>query len=150
MERRGVGPIRCRGDGTRGSRGIPGKRLQRFRDEEALQRSSLLALLPIPIPSPAAVALPRAELRVRLFVLLSIAAEHGRHIRRAGVSEYWAAIVREDTLSLGAPGGDGSFGFGGFTEDEAEDDVETAEGEEEEGGYEREVVNMVRKDAGGN
>lgn len=40
--------------------------------------------------------------------------------------------------------------LGGFAEDETEEDVETAEGKKEEGGYEREVVNVMRKDASRN
>lgn len=45
---------------------------------------------------------------------------------------------------------DGPFGFGVLAEDEAEEDVETAEGEEEEGGDEGKVIDVVRKDRGTN
>lgn len=57
--------------------------------------------------------------------------------------------MREESLRLGAPGGQGALGLGGFAEDEAENHVEAAEGEEKEGGHEREVVDVVREHARG-
>lgn len=56
----------------------------------------------------------------------------------------------QDGFRVVAPVEDGAFGLGVLAEDEAEEDVETAEGEEEEGGDEGEVVDVVRKDRSAN
>jgi len=43
-----------------------------------------------------------------------------------------------------APRGDGTLGLGGFTEEETEEHVETAESEKEKGGNKGKVVYVVR------
>lgn len=57
-------------------------------------------------------------------------------------------IGGKDGFGVVAPVEDGALGFGVLAEDEAEEDVETAEGEEEEGGDEGEVIDEMRKDRG--
>lgn len=57
-------------------------------------------------------------------------------------------IGGKDGFGVVAPVEDGALGFGVLAEDEAEEDVKTAEGEEEEGRDEGEVIDEVRKDRG--
>lgn len=57
---------------------------------------------------------------------------------------------REDVLCTLLPGSDGTTRLGLLTEDQPNEDVDTAEGEEEEGGDEGEAVNMMGEDCGSN
>ena len=65
----------------------------------------------------------------------------GRGLKRRG-----QPARGEDVLRAFVPREDGAALFGAFAEDEAKEHVEAAEGEEEEGSDEREVVDVVRED----
>lgn len=74
--------------------------------------------------------------------------EHTVHERcgcRARERRAHVAVAREHALRLRAPGHDRALLLGLLAEDEAEEHVEAAEREEEEGGDEREVVDVVRE-----
>ena len=102
-----------------------------------LQARGLLSLPPEPV-----------SLVVRLSALcvlslLEKTANEGRrgaHKRRAAV-----LVERQDALGLVAPREDGAAVLDALAE-EAEEHVDAADGEEEEGGDEREVVDVVRED----
>ena len=102
------------------------------------------------MPSVATSAPPRPEIRISFFLLFGIVIEHRRHKRRVGIDEHWTAVIGEDALSFRAPERERSLRFGGFAEDEAKENVETAKGEEEESGHEGEIVDVVGKDASRN
>ena len=67
--------------------------------------------------------------------------------RRCGARKRRADVLvgGEDALGLLAPGGEGAAVLDTLAE-EAEEHVDAADGEEEEGGDEREVVDVVRED----
>lgn len=79
------------------------------------------------------------------FLIGAVSGGIPRHESGRGVHEYGAVVkvFREDALSFGAPGCDGTFIFGFFAEDESEEHVEAAEGEEEECSDQREVIDVV-------
>jgi hypothetical protein len=54
----------------------------------------------------------------------------------------------KDALGFRPPGGDGPFFFGRLPEDEPQQHVKAADGEEKESGDEREIVDVVREDLG--
>lgn len=60
-----------------------------------------------------------------------------------GAHECGTCVLRWRRALLVAPGEEGTLVFGTFAEDEAEEHVEAADGEEHERGDEREVVDMV-------
>lgn len=53
---------------------------------------------------------------------------------------------RQSTLCMFAPGCDGALGLGRFTPDKSNKDVETSNGEEEEGRDEGKCVDMMGED----
>jgi hypothetical protein len=78
--------------------------------------------------------------------------EVGTDLSRGGGGERRTLISvggEHATLSL-AEGGDGAVLFGALAEDEAEEHVDAANGEEEEGGDEGEVVDVVAEDGRAN
>lgn len=121
--------------------GVAGQRLHRPRDQEPLQPRRLLALSSKPITG---AGVRRAE----SCEVLGLFSEGGSGIDKdCGSTGSGEVVGGEDILRLGSPGCDGSLVFGFFTEDEAEESVEAAEGEEEEGSHEGEVVDVVREDS---
>lgn len=87
--------------------------------------------------------------RVALGVFLWVeAGDEGWGGGHGGADVDAADVGGEGAFGVFAPGGDGALGFGALAEDEADEDVEAAEREEEEGGDEGEVVDVVREDCG--
>ena len=92
---------------------------------------------------------PRARrvraVAVRLALLVPPARGHDERARpgRAAGARGGGEDAVGGVLVLVVPGGERAAGLGGLAEDEAEEDVDAADGEEEEGGHERELVHVV-------
>lgn len=130
------------------------KALKRLRDEETYSTASHQH-------GPPRISTPRRTLQSRGLLCLSsepvsavtllicarLLVKDLAHERLRGARELRAEVLvrREDTLGLLAPGHDRALALDLLAE-EADEHVETAEGEEEEGGDEREVVDVVRED----
>lgn len=87
-----------------------------------------------------------SEAIARLFVgVVAAPVEDGSNKARLGAQKLRPHVMSggEHALGLGTPRHNGTPLLRALTEDEPEEDVEAAEGEEEERGDEREVVDVV-------
>lgn len=123
---------------TRGRQHTPASHTME-RARRTFEARSLLALAAEAVP------LLAKLVRRRLLAALEQVA-HERRGRGARERRAAVAVAGQHALGLRAPGHDGALRLGLLAEDEAEEHVEAAEREEEEGRDEREVVDVVRED----
>jgi hypothetical protein len=144
---------------------VAGDGLERAGNEEALEASSLLALAAEPVPGEVTllrrggacggdrgvVGLVAGGLVRGAVADLLVGVEAGAEERlgrgRAGGR---LDVLGENVLARGAEGGDGAVFLGALAEDEADEHVQAADGEEEEGRDEGEVVDVVGEDGRAN
>lgn len=118
----------------RGLGDVSGERFDWLGDHESFERRSLLALPSKAKPGKAFLALGILGISAREAAPGVQVRHEGRGATGDGDLDGADVGVRgQDALCVLAPGGDRAFGLGGLAEDEPDEDVQAADGEEEEG-----------------